>query len=781
MKKIIYILLLLVTLLSHGIAQGIGTWQTHFSYHNTTAVAETPQYVFGLANNALYSYDKEDNSIYFYSTLNGLNDTQIDTIGYNITTHTLVIAYTNGNIDLLSTNTNKIKNLPFIKEDITIQNKKINGIYCNKEYAYISTAFGIVVINTTKQEITNTYKLNTTVYSSCIKDDMIYAAAGNKIMYGSMSDNLLDPGKWNQYSLSMELNSDTIRNVCFFQNELIFYVRGKTKTGAYYKASDNTIQTISSNSQLTNISIQNNQLILLAKTQATIMSSFTNSFVLKDNTINDVSFLKDDNIFWIASGEEGLKGIKKNGNQFEIIVSDLEMDSPIRNLNAFMTYQNNKLLIAGGDRWTDRSNEKGTLMVYEDGKWFNFDDKKIKNFKDITCVTVNPLDENHYFASSWGEGVYEFKDNELVKLYTHENTNGILETTSKSNPFSGIRTEGVCFDKYNNLWMTNSEVTSGIKIMKADGEWSKLSGNGYNRLKGQYLIDKILITKNNHKWINVLRGNSGSDSYIFAFDDKGTIDDTSDDITKVIPEFYHYADGKPSKINASTYYCMTEDKNGSIWIGTNIGPIVCHSPKSVIDKPDDPYVYASRLVRTDDKTSLSNYFLDGINIRTITIDGGNRKWFGTETHGIFVVSEDGSETAENFTTENSPLPSNYIKSMAFNSHTGEMFIGTEKGLVSYMTGASEGGETYSDVYAYPNPVRPEYDDQVTITGLMYDSTIKITDLNGNLVFQGKSLGGELTWNCKKKNGERVATGVYLVLASQPDKGESIVTKIMVVK
>ena len=163
------------------------------------------------------------------------------------------------------------------------------------------------------------------------------------------------------------------------------------------------------------------------------------------------------------------------------------------------------------------------------------------------------------------------------------------------------------------------------------------------------------------------------------------------------------------------------------------------------------------------------------------VDNGNRKWIGTDGSGVYVLSEDNQEIVHQFNTSNSPLLSDKIYSIEINENTGEVFIGSDKGLVSYKGEATKGKDDYSDVYAYPNPVRPEHRDKVTITGLMDNSIVKITDLNGNLVYQTKSLGGQAIWNCRNTKGVRVASGVYLVLSATEDSKESIVTKIAVIK
>lgn len=778
MKRILINLAILFILSVYTQAQETGTWHSHLAYHNTTAVAETNELVYALADSSLYSYNKTDNSIQFYSTLSGLSDTYISQIGYNQEMNRLVLTYTNGNIDLLQPGNNSVKNLPFMKEDIMIQDKTVRNIYIYKEFAYLSTPFGIVVINIKKEEIADTYRLQTGVYATCINGNTIYAATDKGVLQASLTSNLSDYHNWQTYALNISLEAgEMVQQIGFFSDAFVFFVKGKTNNGVYYRAADGSIKTIKKDTTLTGMTLQNGKLIAYGTSNALIMSSFSDQVTLNNSPVNAVSSLKDANTFWIASGEAGLKGVRKNGNTFELIVSDLQTDSPIRNLNAFMTFHNEKLLVTGGGRTEIRLNNPGTIMVYENGQWFNFDQITIwkesgSNFRDVTSIAVDPLDDTHYFASTWGEGVFEFKDNKFVTLYNHKNS--ALETVYPNDERAPnyIRVEGLCFDKDNNLWMTNSGVSKGIKVMKTDGTWKAITISSLNYI---YLIDKILITKDNHKWINVLR----QPSKIVVFDDNGTIDDESDDRVRTITSS-DIITSSGSVVNSSTYYCIVEDKkNGTIWIGSNIGPLICSNPKKVLDNPTNNVVI-NRPVRTGDD-GLAGYLLDGENIKVIAIDGGNRKWIGTQTAGIFVLSDDGSETIEHFTTDNSPLPSNDINSMAINPITGEVFIGTNKGMISYMSGATEGSETYSDAYAYPNPVRPEHNDQVTITGLMSDSNVKITDINGNLIYQAKSIGGQLIWNCRKKNGERVATGIYLVLASQPDKGESVVTKIMVIK
>lgn len=778
MKRVFFLVAALFYFVHTGISQEIGQWEPHLSYYNTTAVAEANNHVYAIASNSLYSYNKEDNSIRFYSKENGLSDNKIIRIGFNPATNILLIAYENSNLDLLGEE--GIYNLPYLYNS-SIPSKTINQIRFYDEYAYLSTSFGIMVVNLKKKEITDTYQLKTEVYDVCIHDNYVYAATPKGFIRGKKESNLLDTNNWETYPLhSDEVDEKAIRKIEIFQGMLFFFVENQ---GVYYQQADKTIRPLFVNSgsvKIRNMTLQNGKLIPYSATTAYIYSSLTSREQIDAGTIHDISSLKKENTFWIAGGTQSIIGIQKetSGNP-EIIFSDptIATTGPKRNLAAFMTMRNRKLVVAGGGRWEQRSNNPFTVLVYEDEKWESADDEKIMNtlhyyMQDATCVAIDPADNNHYFVSSWGEGLFEFQNNVFTNLYNFKNspleyTYGTTESVQRNY----VRVEGVCYDKEGNLWMTNSGVENGIKIRKADSSWVSLY---YAPLRNQVLLDKILITSKGHKWINIPR--SASSPGIFVLNDQGTIENTDDDVYYFHSAFY---DSNGKIIPANAYLCMAEDKNKEIWIGTNNGLIVCPVPEYAPANTEKKF-YCNRIVRTDEYGTLG-YLLDGIQVNCLAVDGANRKWVGTEGSGVFLLNEDGSETLENFTTTNSPLLSNYVKSIAVDPVNGKVFFGTDQGIISYVGEATEGSESYSDVYAFPNPVRPEYNGRVTITGLMANSNVKITDVNGNLIYQGKSAGGQLTWDCRNRAGKRVAIGIYLVLSATPDSKESVVTKIMIVK
>ncbi len=315
----------------------------------------------------------------------------------------------------------------------------------------------------------------------------------------------------------------------------------------------------------------------------------------------------------------------------------------------------------------------------------------------------------------------------------------------------------------------NSSVDKVINILKDDGNWISFN---HPELVGKPTFERIIFDKRGWAWVTSMRYEPG----VFCFNTNGTLEDTSDDQTNFIGSFVNQ-DG--TNLGKLAILSIAEDKNGAIWIGTEKGPLVINNPTKFFD--DDFYCTQIKVPRNDG-TNLADFLLANEKIKAICIDGANRKWIGTENNGVFLLSEDGLETIHHFSTSNSSLLSDKIQSLAINPNTGEVYIGTDQGLISYMSDATEGGDSFSEsAHAYPNPVRPDYTGIITVTGLIRDSNVKVTDINGNLIYAGNSVGGQFTWDGKNAKGKRVASGVYLVLAADAEGKEGIATKILVIK
>lgn len=764
MKKIIFSLLYLLITSVTSAQMAIGEWQTHLAYNNVTQTAPAGNLIYAVSDGALFSYNTEDQSISLFNKVNLLSDTGISYIKYSSIHNTLIIVYKNSNIDLLTNES--IYNIPDFMNKTMSQDKTLNSINIVGDYAYFSTNFGILILNLKKKEISNTYVLNKKVYSSVVKDNVIYAATADGLYSGKLSDNLLDVNNW------VLSNAIAFNQLAIFENKII----GNQPNNGIYSFDNNFLELTSIISgNFSYMEVFDNKLIAGNSNSIAIFDHYNyGKYINLGDNFNHLSYTKSNDLYWGSNGDKGLNGYKLNNNKLEKTVSSIIPESPKRNLPYYMTFTNNRLLICGGGMDYDRLNNPGTIMMMENNKWYNFQEEGIKevtglDYKDITSVIQDPNNPEHHFASSGGEGVYEFMDRKFVKLYSINNSTLQTIFPKESYKLNYVRTNGLQYDKNHNLWVLNSYIDSVINVLKDNGKWISFY---HPELVGKPTFERIIFDKRGWAWITSMRYEPG----VFCFNTNGTLEDTSDDKTKFIGSFINQDGTNLGKLKILS---IAEDKDGAIWIGTEKGPIVIYNPTNFFD--DDFYCTQIKVPRNDG-TNLADFLLSNERINAICIDGGNRKWIGTESNGIFLLSKDGLETIHHFTTENSPLLSNKIQSLALNPKTGELFIGTDQGLISYMSDATEGENTFSEtVHAFPNPVKPDYTGLITITGLIRDSNVKITDINGNLIFAGNSVGGQFTWNGRNSKGKKVASGIYLVLAADAEGKEGIATKILIIK
>ncbi|MGO5516314.1 type IX secretion system anionic LPS delivery protein PorZ [Parabacteroides distasonis] len=750
-------------------------WKTYLSYNNTNSVEESNDQVFVVAEGSLYTYGKDDNSIKQYYKGNGLNDNTISLIRYNKQTKSLLIIYDNSNIDILEGGV--ATNLPYLSTSTSIRDKQINSVLVNDEYAYLSTAFGIVVVNMAKKEIKDTYKLSLNITSCAIQNGNIYASTTNKaevssgIIYASLKENLLDKANWKPYGLSNLSDSHTISAIASFKNTLFYLV---SQQGIFYE-NNGELSRIINSSTLKYMKVIGEKLACIDNSRVFIVSD-TQKFDQINLSINDISTYQTDK-YWIAEGSKGLRSIQRKGsNSFEALNEPIILDGPYSNSAFDIVCKNDKvyMIIGGKDLLNGKRFDKGGyILTYDYDKWSFIDPKEAqkklnlpRNPRDYTSIAVTTDDSNDeiVYASSMGDGVIQYKNGTPVQSYNEKNA---FKETAGGYGSGYCYIDGLAFDKNGNLWMTSSEVNHAVLVLDKAGAWHRLD---IEQLRGVYTINDILITSTNDKWIYVPRNTPK----LVMIPNSESLDEVSS------YEFTTLIDTDGKELTPSNYTCVAEDKDGYIWVGTNRGAVYFTKPR-ISSAEDKAATRCTRVKYTNEETGNLAYFLDNVVVTTLKVDAGNRKWIGTKGNGVYVLDNDNETIVYQFNTTNSPLLSDNIYDIEINDKTGEVFIGTDKGLNSYQGEASEGKSDYSEIYAYPNPVRPEHMDKVTIVGLMDNSNVKITDLNGNIIYQTKSLGGQAIWNCRNANGSRVATGVYLVLASTEEASESVVTKIIVVK
>ncbi|MBO4215002.1 MAG: Por secretion system protein [Bacteroidaceae bacterium] len=460
-------------------------------------------------------------------------------------------------------------------------------------------------------------------------------------------------------------------------------------------------------------------------------------------------------------------------------VKNIVPDSPIRNWSYKLNMVGKRLLVAGGNFYYPEVDYKGTAMKYENERWSAFDEEAAialvgeKAYQNVTDIVQDPNDAEHHWLGTKRSGIYEFKNYKLVNHYSLDNSPLASILPDSKNADRYVRVTALNYDKDGNLWMCNDECDTIVRILKKDGTWRSYY---YSEAAKKPTWDHTYFDQRGWAWINSRRTSNNGESGLLIINTNGTIDKQSDDQHRYLSTFYNQ---NGESYTPDLYYCTIEDLNNDMWIGCTKGIFMTTTPEDVFKSN---FSFTQPIVPRNDGSGLGDYLLNGIPVKCIAIDGGNRKWVGTLNNGVYLLSANGLETIEHFTTENSPLISDEINDIAIDGETGEVFIATSKGLCSYHGDATDPASSMSsnNLKVYPNPVRPEYQGKVHITGLMYNSNVKIVSAAGKLVVEGTSVGGEFSWDCCTQNGKRVGSGIYYALCTDEDGKKGAVAKILII-
>lgn len=674
MTKRIYILIftcLLFVLPLSCFANATGTWKNYMAYSNVQWIEKGGNMLYVLASNDLYSYNEKDNSIQTFDKVNGLNDTDIEFIAWNNVAKCLVIAYSDQNIDLLTQKGEIISLSDYYRKTMTA-NKKINNLYIEGQYCYVSTGFGILKINVSKAEISDTYNLGFNVNYTYIEGNYIYASSNTNGLYRALlSDNLLDRNNW----------------------------------------------------------------------------QWVGNYVTQNKTIAPELL-------------EKVKGLQPGGPKY--------------NRFFFMQYLNNRLYTTGGafEPGAIGLNQPGTIQVLKNGEWDIYQDELDKitgyYYHDMNCLAVDPKNPEHVFAGGRA-GLYEFLNGKLKRYFNKDNSllrPSVHKGIELGNDYVVI--QGLVFDRKNNLWILNSGTkTTSLLKLSPDGTMTDYSKPELmNKGLSLHVMRRPILDSRGLIWfVNSHYEAPG----LFCYNPE----------TDKLNVYNNFKNQDGSSIMVIQMRCVVEDAYQNIWVGTNVGPLRLTTEQM---KNPSEAIFEQIKIPRNDGTNLADYLLAGVDISCMAIDGGGRKWFGTNGNGVYLISADNMKQVQHFLSDNSKLISNNIESIAINDKTGEVFIGTDKGLCSYMSDATKpsdnpGGE---ETYAYPNPVRPNYTGLITVVGLAFNSDVKIVTTNGVLVAKGTSNGGTFTWDGNDLNGKRVASGVYMVQTSDQEGNNGTVCKIAIV-
>lgn len=789
--KRFYLFSLVLVILSFTQIQG-ANWTYHLSNIHTTSVVKGGDNIYFLSDGGIFYYNQQDNSLNSLNKIDGLSGSDFKGMEYSNETQSLVVYYKNSIIDIVQIDgAVKVSPILDIYQKNISGNKQINNATCYQDLCYLACGFGIVVLDMVKMEIKDSFIIgdngkNQVVYDVALDDNYIYAGTESGIKYAPLdAQNLLDYSYWHYVENSsvgdigyqiLQYGADRIwavHQTDQWHGEKIISRRSETVWSREF----NELKEIYS------MSILGDQLIfagenspmekvvyLYDKTQGLIGAIKAYPFQNESLRISPQSAIIDDaGVIWIA--DENYGAIQyKNG-----IFTQMTPEGPLDNGTFAMTYANNKLWMCSGGRHSGWSN-MGNMAIFQsytpgENEWetfYQYNHSELSKYKDIIQVLPMPGFPNHIYVASWGNGILEYNDGNLVRIYNDASTDAPLENVSGTKAGEYVRIGGMVFDDQGNLWVTNSEVTHKLHMKKADGSgWKSFT---FDELSGNQNIGKVIATSNNQLWVIIPRGKTNG-LYVMS------TDGTKQKSLNITSYFSNGTDELFTTMN--DVYDIAEDKDGKIWVGTSEGATVYSNPENVFS--EDPY-YASQ-PGLDKDDGIYHPLLQTETITAIAIDGANQKWFGTKSSGLYLISADGTEEIEHYTTtsKNAYLISDVIQSLAYNGDDGKLYIGTDLGMISIQTTSKNANDHFENVYAYPNPVKETYTGKIYITGMMEDTNVKITTISGRLVFETTSLGGQAEWNGNDLAGNRVHTGIYLVFCASSDGMESVVTKIAFIR
>lgn len=765
MIKRVLISFLFVLLLALEVKASDDNWTLYPSYHNATYCQVMGGKVYVLASGALYSYDKSDNEVRMYDKITTLSDINIAHIRYSSFINALVVVYSNANIDILYDD-GAVYNISDFKNK-QLPDKTINNVDIQGSTAYLSTSFGVVVLDLENMEFDNTFNTGLNTTCTYLFKDRLYTATQSGLYYCETGKNMLDNGNWEKF------NSTTLKALGALDGRLYCIA----SDGKLYEilSETNNLKLVDGSGKFNYLYSDGNALIVISSSSIVKLEGGITKKLCNVNKKYDF-ILKNKETYWCCGGYVGLEEAAVENNTIVAKGLPLIPNSPIRNYCEYMKFTDSgKLLVAGGNlNYFDVTFYEGTLMEYssEYDRWDNFAIDSIKSVTGLKCYNICSLDEDptdpgHCFAGSFGYGVFEFRNGQFVKHYDY--TNSLLESAVSGNRIY-VRVPTVKFDKEGNLWCVNTDVKDVLKVLKNDGTWLSLN---YKEIEYWATVVKPYVDSRGWLWLTAIQGDPG----LFCAKRNNTPFDTSDDVTGKWLNKFTNQDG----ISYDIYqlYDIAEDKDGAIWVGTNIGVFVIDNPEKFFKDG----IFKQIKIARNDGTGLADYFMSGVYIKDIEVDGANRKWIGTNSNGLYLVSADGQETICHFTTENSPLPSDCIESIAINNLTGEVFVGTDMGIACYRSDATAAAPSLdkNSIHVYPNPVRADYGGNISVVGLTHDCVVKIVDAAGYLVNEGVSNGGLYSWNGRNARGEKVASGVYHVLTYDSDGNEGVATKILITR
>jgi hypothetical protein len=734
-------------------------WQSHLPYNTGLGIATDGNTLYTICNQGFFTYNNVNNweGPIPYSKSEGMSDIGMQSVGYDALTGTVVLVYSNGNIDLFKDG--EFFNIPFYKLNSVAESKKVSQVYCNNGVAYLCCINGVIVIDISKRAIVKTITLKSRsilpnnlmpATSFMATSNSYYAITIGGIYKADRNSTLLEDSRnWRIVD-----TTDTFKTIVSL-NEGLYLA---TRTKVYEFRSDTAVLLYSSPTAIQHFNAGNSGLLLgvASKTGSAIKllsqtGQLTDSFECGGNSSQAVQL--NDGSIWVTLITGGLK--KRAGDNLLSVYPQGPSDA-----NCFDIYARNKnvwLVHGGYNGLLGNSFNYANASNYVNNKWkllTKSADNRFDTLKDFVAIAKNEKTGALYFGSYF-DGLIEMKDEQTVTVYKQ---NSILAAGVAWGNYAR-QVIGLAYDKQDNLWITEMFSTPQLYVLTPAGNWYS-----YKVSKAKY-GGPITIDDSEQIWFPCL----GCDGVV-VYNTNGTLEDTTDD------ENYLFSSGKGfGNLPSKGVNCLAKDKDNKIWVGTDKGMAVisdCYPPFNRLFEAEIPYVSFPQFTGN----LLANY-----NVRSIAVDGANRKWVGTDRGGAWLLAPDCKSLIAQYTTENSPLPSDNVKKISIDKVTGDVYFGTEQGMVSLHGMTTDAVETNDNALIFPNPVPPDFTGNIAIRGLTENADVMITDIAGQLVFNSRSVGGQVLWNGKDYTGRKIQSGIYLVYLTNADGTKTKTGKIAFIK
>ena len=775
MKRLTFFLGLMLMCLSPRAQVAIGEWRDHNSFVGARQVCAGEERVYAATRMALFYYDREEYATYPLTKRTGLTDVGVGTMALDDQTGSVVVAYANSALDIRQGG--EVSHIADIRYSSISGDKKIYHVRFNNRRAYLATGFGIVVVDLARKEIEETYYLGpngtaATVYDVAFTDSLIVAATPEGLLSAPKGSNRLRIADiWQRDSLS-PLVGLSVRTLEVSRGRLVAAAchDNPDSMTVFFQHDDGSWEDRGTG-RVESLRCHNGFILLNHFDSIEIFDedyrclSVVRSIPQYGMSARDAD-IDADGTLWVGHAWGGL--LRMPAGYAEAQSYHPAGPSTDDNVYSLFATPERLYVCPGGKQPTYAGSYiEGRMAMYDlkEKSWSSIGRGNVGRFMDVLNMAVDPRDKHHLSATAWGYGVLDIHDDVVETLFDETNSSGAL-TPYRSGNYRHMRVSGLAYDGQGNLWVTNSLVDRGLAVRYRDGEWASFDISPlFNGLRDEQLeIDKILWDSvYGYKWF------AGRANRIYIHDGEGRM-------AYVNPN-------NGSRLETHAVNCMVQDRSGDIWFGTDKGIKVIYDGYRAFangGRGEQAPVSCSNILYSED--GIYEYLMAYEGITCMAVDGANRKWVGTSNNGLYLISANGLEELAHFTTANSPLYADKISTVAVHPETGVVYIGTAYGLQSYRSTATV-AENYpsANIYAFPNPVRPDYDGPIAIKGFMRDALVHVTDARGHVVYSTTAHGGQAIWNGRTVNGDRVASGTYYVFASDMAGTMRSVAKILIIR